>query len=566
MSGLYSMSGGASYSGATGGDWMLDALDQPLSAFSTLEESAKGGVLDSLYLGSLLKKATIDAGAPIAANRGESPEDFFARRAAAGPITEDQYKASANYREGIPWDPAMTTTRAAALAESFDAKRARDYFTQKRPVWAFIGGLGGQAVDPINYIPVFGEGVQAAQVARFGAVGGRLLTSAADAALNTGIASVATAGERARFGDDVSWQTTLSQMAMAALVGGAFGTLHGIFRARADAGSIRGAEERLATLRTTQEARIALNEGIDAIVRGEDVNLSPNATEPLARLAREINPARSGDLFAPLDRTDLYRSTAVGRVIDSRPLQVQDFESAVRNEVLAANPDIAARYQAAEAKFKQAQDAVAAIEEPLAARRQSDSVALVDSTSADRLRAIEDELATSPNAKRAQSLQAERDIIVQSIGEPAIAKAENDFRIGPTKRAKQARKVLATARQDFGKVRREVDTIASQNATVNKLRSRVSIDTAKAKPEPTPEGLKQAEASVARPEDTKSLAAQNAVDPTTGAFTEEADIKRLASEGRLTEEDLNALNQADNDVQVANSYGEALKAVVSCLL
>src|SRR5690606_16886722 len=33
---------------------------------------------------------------------------------------------------------------------------------------------------------------------------------------------------------------------------------------------------------------IALNEGIDAIVRGEPGRLSPNATEPIARAARDI--------------------------------------------------------------------------------------------------------------------------------------------------------------------------------------------------------------------------------------------------------------------------------------
>lgn len=563
MSGLYSMSGGASYSGATGGEWMLDALDQPLSVFSTLEESAKGGVLDSLYLGSLLKKATTDAGAPIAANRGESPEDFFARRAATSPITEDQYKTSANYREGIPWDPAMTTTRAAALAESFDAKRARDYFTQKRPVWAFIGGLGGQAVDPINYIPVFGEGVQAAQIARFGPIGGRLLTSAADAALNTGVASVATAGERARFGDDVSWQATLSQMAMAALVGGAFGTLHGIFRARADAtsGLIRDTEERLATLKTTQEARIALNEGIDAIVRGEDVNLSPNATEPLQRVTNDLQmPAplvpTAFEPPVPEGFVRVYHSGSVGEGDAGR------WVSTNRQYAADYRPDLPLHYldlPADDPRVNNADIPEQGVKQGFTFNFETTPKEAADLKEISRGKLPAD-LTVAP--------------VKPETAPPTRPTIPNDPSLNRTAswviRDKETKSpVMETFNPDIvdklNTSKYEAVPIGQYLGEING-RPRPAVDTAKAKPEPTPEGLKQAEASVAKPEDTKGLAGQHAVDPATGAFTEEADIKRLASEGRLTEEDLNALNQADNDAQVANSYGEALKAVVSCLL
>ncbi|TGV15833.1 hypothetical protein EN816_00855 [Mesorhizobium sp. M8A.F.Ca.ET.173.01.1.1] len=584
---VYSMSG-PTYSPLSKTDLLDSALSQPLSLTSTLYEEGKGGALESFGLGTVLRQNEVPLPAPsneapygfdpsgLPVPQGISLQDYLQgnwvtpdmiakKRQEMGALTEDQYKQSPSYRKDIPYDPGMTETRAAALASMDDAKKVREFYAQKRPLAAFLGSMAGQALDPINYIPVGGPLVKAAAIGRFGRIGGEALTAGLDAAANTAVFGVGTAGVRAQFGDDVSWQGLVSQIATAGLIGSAFGTVAGAIGRRMEA-HVAEAEQRLATLQTTQEARIALNEGIDAIVRGEDVNLSPNATEPLGRIADQINPARSNDLFAPLERADLYRSTAVGRVIDSRPLPLQDFESAVRNEALASSPDLNARYQAAEAKFKQAQDAVAAIEEPIAARRQSDSVALVDPASADRLRAIEDELAASPNAKRAQALQAERDMIVQSVGEPAIAKAENDFRIGPTKQAKQARKSLATARQEFSKVRREADAIAGQNATVNKLRSLVSVDTTKPKPEPVPEGRQQAEVAVAKPEDAKALAAQYGVDANNGAFKEEADVAQLADEGRLTEQDVATMAQAHMDYEVADAYAEALKSVAGCLI
>jgi hypothetical protein len=413
-----------------------------------------------------------------------TPDMIAKKRAEMGALSEDQYKASPFYRKDIPYDPGMTSARASALASMNDAQKVREFYAQKRPFAAFLGSMAGQALDPINYVPVAGEAVKAAAIARAGNIAGHMMVGALDAAANTAIFGLGTAGARAQFGDDVSWQALVSQVATAGLIGSAFGGIAGALGRRVDAQALSEAEQRLSTLKTTQEARIALNEGIDALSRGEDIKLSPNATDPMARVADQINPARSPDLFAPLDRQDLYSSTAVGRVIDARAPHVQDFETAMRSQVLTADPDLAARYQAAEAKFTAAQEKVAAIEEPLAARTQSDTVAMIDQPSADRLTAIESELAQKPNAKRVSALEAERNTIVESLGPDQLAKAENDFRIGPQKQAKQARSALASARQEFSKVRREADARAAKLDAVNTLRNKVAVDTTAARPEP----------------------------------------------------------------------------------
>lgn len=585
---IYSMSS-PTYTGVSRQALFDAAMSQPLSLTSTLVEQGKGGALESFGLGTAMRESQVPLPAPsqdapygfdpqgLDVPQGISPQDYLQgnwvtpdmiakKRAEMGALSEDQYKASPYYRKDIPYDPGMTSARAEALASMDDARKVREFYAQKRPFSSFLGNLAGQALDPINYVPIAGEAVKAAAIARMGNIAGHALVGGIDAAANTAIFGIGTAGVRAQLGDDVSWQATISQIATAALIGHAFGALAGAVGGRVDAARLSEAEQRLATLRTTQEARIALNEGIDAVVRGEDVRLSPNATDPLQRVADQINPTRSADLFAPLDRQDLYASTAVGRVIDARAPHVQDFETALRNNILSADSELATRYQAAEAKFNAAQEKVAAIEEPLAARTQADAVALIDQPSADRLRAIEAELSQKPTAKRAAALEAERNTIVESLGSDQIAKAENDFRIGPQKKAKQARSALASARQEFSKVRREVDAQAAQLDVVSKLKNQVAVDTTQARTEPRSEGVKQAEASVAKPENTKALAAQFSVDPNTGAFPEETEVAQLATEGRLTPDDAMTLAQAEADYHTGSAFAEALKSVAGCLL
>jgi hypothetical protein len=241
---------------------------------------------------------------------------------------------------------------------------------------------------------------------------------------------------------------------------------------------------------------------------------------------------------------------------------VQDFETMVRNDVLSSNPDLAERYRAAEAKFQAAQEKVAALEEPLNARTIADTADLIDPASAERLRAIEDDLAKNPSKAKAAALQAERETIVQSLGSDALAKAENDFRIGPTKQAKQARKALTAARQDFSKVRREADQIAASNATVQRVRNMVPDMTV---PQRTPEpAVAEAAKRVGKSEASREMAEQYRVHPETGDFPEMADIEQMRQSGRLSTEDEAALSEAEDTFKQASGYGEALKAFSRC--
>lgn len=559
------------YRAASPDEQMNAAFDMPMSLGATLGQQIKGGVLESFGLGTAIRGATTPQSLTDTAFRYETP-DRRAKRIAereVPAITEDAYKASPFFREGVKWDAGMTEDRAAALAESFDAKRVRDHFASKRPITSFIGNLAGQATDPINYIPILGPSVKAANVVRFGRVGGAAITNALDAAANTAIAGALTYGARKNMGDDITWQSTVSEIAMSALIGGAFGTVSGVLdgrRAARVAADTAKANEALSTLKNVQDARIALNSAIDGLARGGDVNLSANAADAVQRLADKRNPVWSPDTFASLDRQDLFSSTAVGRVVDNRPVMVRDAEAMLRQQVFSADPALAAKYAEAEAKFTQAQESLAAIEEPLQARRPSDTLALMDPQSAERLRVIEDELSGKVTAKQRANLEAEHDLISGTFDQEALAKLENDFRIGPTKKAKAARNSLAAARQEFSKLRKQADVAAERIRSESALKYRASVDISPARPDAPPMGRAEAEARVATPDNYKAISEQYRVNPDDGTFVEQADVDQIRQEGRLTPDDEAALVEADATYENGVSYGEVLRSVVSCLI
>lgn len=284
------------------------ALDRPFSLSRNLAEQFQQGLLDSFGLGTVVRDLSIPQG--NVPRIGVSPVPLFGSiyegvkgaveltRPEQPSLTEDEYKSSPHFREEIPWEPGMTEDRAAALAGFWDIKHVRQHFAEKRPISSFIGQLGGQMFDPINYIPMTGPVMQAAAVARAGSIVGRALVSAGDAALNTAMFGVITRDIRSKFGDDVSWQAIGIEIAMSALIGGAFGGGVGVFMRGRDArerAALVQARQKLDTARNQQAAVIALNESIDTLATDGEVRLSPNATEriqPVIERMAEPPPSR----------------------------------------------------------------------------------------------------------------------------------------------------------------------------------------------------------------------------------------------------------------------------------
>ncbi|PAQ00901.1 hypothetical protein LRP31_25430 [Mesorhizobium mediterraneum] len=575
MSGIYSMSG-PTYRGATRQEMFDAAMEQPLSITSTLLDQAKGGVLESFGLGTALREAQLPEAAPVVPgitadpgerdflkSRWETPQELGTRRQSMGAYDEDQYKASPYFRKDIPYDPGMTEARASALASMDDAKKVRQFYAQKRPFSAFIGNLAGQAFDPINYVPVAGPLVKAAAVAKAGRIGGGAIHAGLDAAANTAAFGIATSGERAKFGDDVSWQATVSQIATAALIGSAFGAIGGAVGSRVDARVKAEAESRLATLKTTQEARIALNEGIDALVRGEDIRLSPNATEPMARVADEIAtnqpPKAVVGVEPPVQDgfVRIYHSGSVGEGETGRWVSTnRQYAADYRGDLPLHYLDIPAddpRINNADIPEQGVKEGFTFIFETTPKEAAQLKEISRDKPPADLLSSGE------PLAKADTAKTIPNDSSLNRTASWVLRDKETKAVVMETFDAKMVGR-LNTEKYEAVPIGQYLGEINGKPKTAP------AIDTTAARPDVAPEGIKQAEAAVAKPDDAKALAAQYRVDPQTGSFAEEAEVAQLAAEGRLTAEDANTMAQAQSDFETGASYAEALKSVAGCLL
>jgi hypothetical protein len=568
----------------TDGDLVTSALDQPMSLGSTFWDQAKGGVLESFGLGTAIRSLSVpepaqqDSGNPVidaltAVNRAIAPETIVRRIAGtvydgAPPITEDQYKLSPSFRKDIPWQQGMTEERAAALAEQDDVKQVRAFYGQRRPVTAFFGNLAGQAVDPINYIPIAGEAVQAANVARFGRVAGSALTASLDAAANTAIAGLSTASARGQLGDDVSWQSTVSQIAMAALIGGAFGALHGRF-GRATPAELRSeAETKLATLDNVQASRVSLNDALDGMIRDSEVSLSPASTEFVAKAADQDLPkvvisrmAREADPEANARLETLNRTFDINDA-EIRRLQSQTLDNKTYGPTRAAMiqaDELASRLQKAEEAISAAptekEKALATTRRDAARQELRDHLSTIDDAKVQEIEAIDEQLAQRRSVQ--EPVAAERAQLKQKTDQLFTAARDqywqNRFAEPATQKATDAQEGVSAV---------------TEPATPQRLsagQQRASVDTS-APVEPVSPSVVDAVKRVGKPEGTKALAEQYRVNPETGEFPELADIEQLRTEGRLTEDDLAALDDADEIIKTANAYGEALKSFASCTI
>jgi hypothetical protein len=79
-------------------------------------------------------------------------------------------------------------------------------------------------------------------------------------------------------------------------------------------------------------------------------------------------------------------------------------------------------------------------------------------------------------------------------------------------------------------------------------------------------GVPEAAKRVGRPEASRELAEQYKINPETGEFGEQAELDQLIATGRVSEEDIALLSDADATLKSANAYGEAVKAFANCAI
>lgn len=630
--GVYAFRPGPTYRAATPTEQMSAALDMPLSLTSTLGQSFKGGILDSLGLGTAIREGSLPEEAPATPTvttqgpdgetitlpdtpqmrrratvqgfelQRETQQQLDERRRDVGAMDEGQYKSSAYFRDGVKWDAGMTQDRAAALAEAYDAKRVREYFGSKRPITSFIGNLAGQAVDPINYIPIAGPAVKAANIARFGRLAGTAATGAIDASLNTAIASGVTYDARQSMGDEITWQSTISDIAMSALIGGAFGAIGGAVEGRRAAkldAAKKVANERLSTLRNVQDARIALNDAIGGLARGEDIALGGNAVDAAQRMSDEVhqlsrayddvlaNP--NGPVRDPL--VQIIPDDIEGMIVARGAFKdVNEIEFSKRGwglvKVIWGHGDqskVAPEFRVSKADITNLPNVVREYEPSSISadglrrewrvERDGRTAVYADTMMGDEGRHLVTAYIDEPNpGKTAPPLSKKRpavspgshpqagDLVGDTVGDRSIGTPEAGRDVTGSS-DEPLKPVGDTADQalpsfDQGQTLPATKNVARPNA----------VDNTVPKPEPLPAGKVEAESRVGTPDTIKAMSEQYRVNPADGSFIEQADVEQVRKEGRITPEDDMLMNEAQKGYDDGVAFGEALKAAASCMI
>lgn len=207
-----------------------DQMVTPLGDY--LGASFREGFISS-WLGQYLHQAPDPLGEDEALKAAKA-------RAAGTPSTdqtqaldEESFKASVNYRPGMPWSPGMTEARAAALASDVDAAAWRQHLYER-----YQGGLPGRAagigaqfiggaLSPENYIPFVGPEARLAMIARLGTVGGHAAVAAGEGLLGTALVEPSIYGFNRDRGQDYGLAEITADLLLGTAAGGAFGTLHG---------------------------------------------------------------------------------------------------------------------------------------------------------------------------------------------------------------------------------------------------------------------------------------------------------------------------------------------------
>lgn len=255
----------------------------------------------------------------------------------------------------------------------------------------------------------------------------------------------------------------------------AAGTGSALFRGGIDSAvpTYRAFERKLAPQRVLGRAMNEMVEGPMSLSRFDEL-FGPYMSNPTVRAARGVvdgdemlrnsNPYGNSVIAQRQFLTELEQTLAAfdGRTSTAIPEGVFDNLPSYARELsferaLAENqfPAESARLVRAETRVAEFDQRIDAMEKELAERTVADAVNLIDPPTAQRLRQIEEEL-QRPGVL-AERLERERDMLVETLGEDAIARAEKDWRIGPRKQLRDARRSRQAAVRERNRAQREID-------------------------------------------------------------------------------------------------------------
>jgi len=212
-------------------------------------------------------------------------------------LSEDDWKKSPYYRDGVPFDNRMTVARAQAKADAFDENAYRRYLIDRSPygarsVLGFGAELLGGAPDPVNFIPLAGPVAKAAVVARMarflgptaGKVLGRAVVQGGEAAAGTAASEPYLIPSKRQFGDDTTFTQAAMDIAFSGLFGAAAGGAHGGWEAWRGHGAVDDMGGR-------QAAADLLSQAAGDLAAGRPVGLAPDAVAAADSLRGKVSNA-----------------------------------------------------------------------------------------------------------------------------------------------------------------------------------------------------------------------------------------------------------------------------------
>lgn len=274
--------------------------------------------------------------------------------------------------------------------------------------------------------------------------------------------------------------------------------------------------------------------------------------------------------LALLGRSD----TAVARVLPDLPRETLEREAdfAIVREI---SPEVASRYDAAQARIAEIDSRVSAIGEELQARTVLDAVRLVDEVAATQLERL---AARTDIPEAAKSLEA--DIIFNRVGKDRILKAAEDAEIAPRKETQRLRQQRKAANKELRLAARAMEAerakLTAAADKVKKLAQGEATDllgyAIQTRP---PQGSKLASErvvaqreAIAKDADT---VADRAIEAAARAYDPESELIEIAP-GVIVRSDFLVPDEAGNPVPVGtlmrdfNEDGRLIEAMRSCAL
>lgn len=483
-------------------------------------------------------------------------------------LPEDEvrlYPEEANRKYGVDfygknvlsWDGPVTESTAKELHDLKVAELRRETILSRSEGGGLQGlarfgtGLAVSAIDPLNiasaFVPVFGEArylqLLAGASGAFGRAGIRAgvgaLEGAAGAALVEPIVYGVAQSEQADYGLTDSFLNIV----FGGVLGGGLHVGFGALGDRIGTSSYAREIERLQAERpfgpVEFEPEISRETVSSRAV--DDINdLSPEVRDDLLR-ASVAELVQNGEIRAT---GALAEGLSIGEPLRGEPgwRFTEEDVAALRVE----QPELVARSDEAMARLAEVEARAGELRQRLESQTEADAVAVLDEASGERIRAIDEELAGTVPARRRTQLQRERDAIIETLGRENVSRAAKDISIGPSRRARDAERSVATARKEARRANRELQAALGGRDGASVVQSATEA----LKPEPVTQAPDVPQTSVAEAaaelrDIEVRLAAMDAISP-------------LSPEARL------ALDEADVLIERSNNEAEALEIALAC--